>query len=194
MANGKLTNKQQRFVDEYLQSSNATDAARKAGYKGDAKQLSVIGAQNLGKLSIATIIKERSDESGITVQETLQGLAEIARGSIFDFITIAGGVPVIDFEKAELEGQLHLIKKLTMSKGKITFELYDKQRALETFAKHHGLLASTLKIETWQDRAIQDIKQGNIEFDELAEEFDIDLATQLFARAGVRVSLSEATE
>ena len=31
----KLTPKQQRFVSEYLKTGNATEAARRAGYKGN---------------------------------------------------------------------------------------------------------------------------------------------------------------
>ena len=47
------------------------------------------------------------------------------------------------------------------------------------------------KIETWQDRAIADIREGKIDYKDLADAFDTDLATQLFARAGVPVSYSE---
>lgn len=44
----KLTEKQKRFIDYYIEYSNATEACRKAGYKG--KNLDVIGSQNLVKL------------------------------------------------------------------------------------------------------------------------------------------------
>jgi hypothetical protein len=44
------------------------------------------------------------------------------------------------------------------------------------------------KVETWEDRAIEDIRKGVIGFDDLQDAFDTDLATQLFARAGVSIS------
>jgi len=44
------------------------------------------------------------------------------------------------------------------------------------------------KVETWQDQAIADIREGKIEYKDLADAFDTDLATQLFTRAGVPVS------
>ncbi|MFR3787263.1 MAG: terminase small subunit [Agathobaculum desmolans] len=46
---GKLTVKQQAWIDFYKQGKTAAEAARLAGYKGD--NLNVIGAQNLTKLS-----------------------------------------------------------------------------------------------------------------------------------------------
>lgn len=151
MVNGKLTNKQQIFVDEYLKSWNATDAARKAGYKGNDKTLSVVGSENLAKPNIAAIIESRLDaslkDSKITADETLQGLSDMATSDISDFVRVSGGLPIVDFEKAEKAGKLHLIKKLTMSDGKISFELYSKQRALETMAKHHGLLNTKIEID-----------------------------------------------
>lgn len=43
----KLTQKQQRFVDEYIISGNATQAAIKAGYS--KKTARFVGAENLTK-------------------------------------------------------------------------------------------------------------------------------------------------
>lgn len=56
----KLTVKQQRFVDFY--DGNGTEAARKAGYKGDRNQLHTIAAQNLQKLTIKQAIEKREEK------------------------------------------------------------------------------------------------------------------------------------
>lgn len=55
----KLTLKQELFVSAYLGASmgNATDAARRAGYKGNANQLASVGTENLRKPAIATAIQ-----------------------------------------------------------------------------------------------------------------------------------------
>ena len=53
MAEKKLTPKQKAFVSEYLKSGNATEAARKAGYKGSDNILAAIGSQNLRKLNVS---------------------------------------------------------------------------------------------------------------------------------------------
>ena len=44
----KLTEKQKRFIDYYIQTGNASESCRMAGYRGD--NLDVIGAKNLNKL------------------------------------------------------------------------------------------------------------------------------------------------
>lgn len=44
-----------------------------------------------------------------------------------------------------------------------------------------------LKVDDWRSEAIEEIRTGNIGFEELAEVFDHDLATELFKAAGVPV-------
>jgi len=52
-----LTNKQHRFVDEYMIDLNATQAAIRSGYsKKTARQ---IGEQNLSKIDIQAVLTER---------------------------------------------------------------------------------------------------------------------------------------
>lgn len=57
---GKLTQKQKRFVDEYLISGNATQAAIKAGYS--EKTATVTGAENLRKPNIKKAIDKKTAE------------------------------------------------------------------------------------------------------------------------------------
>jgi len=52
-----FTAKQQAFVDAY--AGNATDAARKAGYKGNDSTLGNVGSQNLKNPQIAEAIAAR---------------------------------------------------------------------------------------------------------------------------------------
>ena len=64
---GKLTEKQQRFVDEYLIDLNATQAAIRAGYS--VKTADAIGCENLTKpniqQAIAEHMAERSRRTGV---------------------------------------------------------------------------------------------------------------------------------
>ena len=53
----KFTVKQQRFIDFYV--GNATDAARKAGYKGNNITLAAVGLENLEKPHIFSAIQSR---------------------------------------------------------------------------------------------------------------------------------------
>lgn len=54
----KLTNKQQRFADYYIQSGNATEAAVKAGYS--KKTARSIGQENLTKPDIKEYIDKQN--------------------------------------------------------------------------------------------------------------------------------------
>lgn len=81
----KLTQKQRRFVDAYCSVSNfnATDAARRAGYKHPNKQ----GPENLVKLGavISQRMKELQKKSGSAIlnqQQVAERLSRFADGSI----------------------------------------------------------------------------------------------------------------
>lgn len=77
-----LTPKQQAFVDAY--DGNATEAARKAGYKGNDVTLGAVGAENLKKPLIANAIKDRQEnrqKSTIATREERQAfLTRVIRG------------------------------------------------------------------------------------------------------------------
>ena len=86
MADEKLTPKQKRFCEEYLKSGNATDAAKKAGYK--ASSACEIGAQNLRKLQISAYIKRRMEEQEAALvadsNEILKFYTSVMRGEVKD--------------------------------------------------------------------------------------------------------------
>ncbi|WP_423245457.1 terminase small subunit [Mannheimia haemolytica] len=76
---GKLTDKQKRFVEEYLIDLNATQAAIRAGYS--EKTAYSIGEENLRKPEIRSAIQEaknkRSERTQITQDDVLNGLLEV---------------------------------------------------------------------------------------------------------------------
>ena len=80
----ELTPKQKTFADYYLECGNATEAAKRAGYK----QPHVQGSQNLGKLSISQYIAERQkqieDERIADISEVLRFFTSVMRGEIKD--------------------------------------------------------------------------------------------------------------
>ena len=74
----KLTDKQQRFISEYLLDLNATAAYKRAGYKGSQKALEAHAARMVGngrvQAAIQEALKTRNQRTEITtdlvVQET----------------------------------------------------------------------------------------------------------------------------
>ena len=76
----KLTEKQKRFCEEYLIDFNATQAALRAGYS--QKTAYSIGDENLRKpeiqLEIQTLIRKRSERTGINADIVIKELVKIA--------------------------------------------------------------------------------------------------------------------
>jgi phage terminase small subunit len=140
-----LTKKQKVFVEEYLQSWNATESAIRAGYS--KKSAYSIGSENLKKPVIAEEIQSRLDAMVMSADETLVSLSKIARGDMSDFLSLDSNEHLLDFKQAQRRGSITLIKKFKIGKHGIEFELYDKQAALNTLAKHHGLLKERIEID-----------------------------------------------
>ena len=84
----RMTEKQKRFVEEYLIDLNATQAAIRAGYKVDNAQQ--VGSENLSKLVVREAIEqalaERSRRTGINQDRVVQELAKIAFVKITDVV------------------------------------------------------------------------------------------------------------
>jgi phage terminase small subunit len=78
----KLTEKQKRFADYFIETGNATESARKAGYKGN--NLNKVASENLAKLDIKNYIDERiAEKDAIRIakqDEILAYLSSIMRG------------------------------------------------------------------------------------------------------------------
>lgn len=90
----KLTEKQKRFADYYVETANATEAAKRAGYKG--KNLNRIASENLSKLDIKNYIDEKlaalESERIATASEVLQLLTSAARGELEEEVVVTVGV------------------------------------------------------------------------------------------------------
>jgi len=75
-----LTDKQQRFIEEYMRDFNATQAAIRAGYQ--VKAAYAMGAENLRKPLIAEEITKRkqtlAEDAGVFAQRTIRELGRIA--------------------------------------------------------------------------------------------------------------------
>ena len=77
----KLTPKQKAFADYYIELGNATEAAQKAGYKGN--NLNRIASENLSKLDIKQYIEEKMEEISSNriakAEEVLEYLTRVIR-------------------------------------------------------------------------------------------------------------------
>lgn len=179
----KLTKKQKLWVEAYLETWNATEAARRAGYSGDENALAVRGSENVRKRNLRKEIDRRLAEAAMSANEVLARLSEQATASFADFFD-KWGHPKWD----EIRARGHLIKKVYRTKHGWRIELHDSQRALELLAKHHALLTDRIEVHDWRTRVIGLLQEGKLTPDEVRNELGDRLAEELFEAAGVRVS------
>lgn len=75
-----LTEKQKRFIDYYIETANATESAKRAGYS--IKTAKNIGNENLTKLDffISAKLKEKETQRIASQDEVLEYLTKVMRG------------------------------------------------------------------------------------------------------------------
>ncbi len=89
----KLTAKQQKFADNYIETGNAAKSALNAGYS--EKTAAVIGAENLLKPNIKSYIDEKmkqiADDKIAGQKEVLELLTDVMRGNVTETIVSGNG-------------------------------------------------------------------------------------------------------
>ncbi|MDB6229189.1 terminase small subunit [Lactobacillus amylovorus] len=90
----KLTNKQQKFADEYIRTGNATKSALEAGYSPKTAQR--MGSENLSKPLIKSyinsVMKKLESAKIATAKETLEYLSSVMRGEQTEDVVTNKGV------------------------------------------------------------------------------------------------------
>ena len=89
----KLTEKQKRFADYYIETGNATESARRAGYKG--KNLNNVASENLAKVGVKSYIDEKlkvlENERTASAKEVLEFLTKSMRGELDEEVVVVEG-------------------------------------------------------------------------------------------------------
>src|SRR5215207_7021062 len=146
----KLTIKEALFCLQYVRHFNATQAAIAAGYS--KKSAHYQGSDILHRPRVKAELKRLLAHHGMTSEEILARLSEMARGNIGEIIELCD-VPVLDregnhvgnvqsirFKQDAFERFGHLIKSIRpLTSGEFQIELHDPLRALELLGKAYGL-------------------------------------------------------
>lgn len=137
-ADAKLKAQRQAFVEHYLETWNASEAARRAGYsKKTARQQ---GSRLLTNVDIRRQIEARLTDIAMGPNEVLARLTEMATSSMEDFVNPDKlGVRIVDLKRAAERGKLHLVKKVSETQHGLAVELHDQQAALVQLGRHYGL-------------------------------------------------------
>jgi len=142
-----LSDKQRRFVEEYMVDLNATQAAIRAGYSLNTAHS--IGSENLTKPEIQKAIQEKqkelSEATNISAKRILEEYAKIAFSDVRELFTpdnnlydirqlddsTAGAISSVEIDALNVQGmQVGETKKVKM---------YNKLTALEALGKHLGI-------------------------------------------------------
>lgn len=158
----KLTDKQRRFVDEYLLDLNAAQAAIRAGYS--AKTASRIGPQLLGKSWVRDAIDARMGKRQQRVEVTQDDVVrELAAMALYDPAEIAGVEIKTQADIARLPESVRraIVGWKFDREGRIELKLSPKTPSLELLGRH---------LSMWKDSVALTGKDGGpIETRELGE-------------------------
>ena len=159
----ELTEKQKRFVDYYIETGNATEAARRAGYQG--KNLNRIASENLSKLD--SYIKERlesKEDSRIAKQdEVLRYLTSVMRREHAESVVVT----LMEEKTTYVPDEHGTMRKQTIKHEvpqvvEIPAKLSDANKAAELLGKRYCLW--TDKVDVTSEGIVQiidDIPKGD---------------------------------
>jgi phage terminase small subunit len=159
-----LTIRQRAFVQAITgpAAGNATKAAEMAGYMAENyNSLKVTASRLLTYANVQEAISHVFAQRKMTPEWAVSAITDIASASMANFLSVGDdGRPVFDWAKAAAAGAIGHVREYKedgiegSGEGSVdqaiikrSFKLYDKQRALETVLKMHGLLKDTVKHE-----------------------------------------------
>lgn len=133
MSEKKLTERQKRFVDFYIKTGNASEAARLAGYS--KKNVDVDSAKLLVNPSvsreIAKRLKELESSRTADLKETLEYMTAVMRGEKEDVVVVTVGTGK-GFSRSEIV--------------KVPISTRDRLKAAEYLAKIHGAFKTEIQV------------------------------------------------
>lgn len=148
----KMTEKQKRFIEEYLIDLNATQAAIRAGYSpkyADREGHKLVENSRVSE-AIEKALAERSRRTGINQDRVVQELAKIAFVKITDVVNDDCEI-LPDADEADLAAiESVKVKSIPTKSGEVGVErevkLSSKLKALELLGKHLGMWNDKLDV------------------------------------------------
>jgi phage terminase small subunit len=180
----KLTPKQQRFVNAYIETGSGIEAARIAGYKQVPDALYVTAHRLLRNAKISERIKERLAENDVTADEVKKTLASQMRADVTELFNENGGFDLQTIKDRKIG---HLIKKIKVrrewERGEndekipvdvIELEVYSAQTAAMHLAKVLGIeqlpQQNQQDAEKWKKIALDISKKHKRPLEEVTQE------------------------
>jgi hypothetical protein len=130
---------QRTFTIEYLVTSNATAAARTAGYASPEKQ----GSRLLTYPKIQAAISDYFFGPEMDAREVIQRLGQQARAEWTEYLRPDG---TIDVDQMEADGRKYLVNGVRPSKEGPVYEFPDQQKALVDIGRYHKLFTDGVDV------------------------------------------------
>ena len=160
----KLTPKQEAFAQAYIETSNASEAYRRA-YPGSDKwkpealhvKASVMLSNGKVQVRLETLRAEIAKRHDITIDKIVRELALIGFSNMLDYISVQEGDAFVDLSKLTREQAAAIgeITSETYLEGKgedartvkrTKFKLSDKRGALVDLGKHLGMFPQQVNV------------------------------------------------
>jgi hypothetical protein len=127
--------KRELFVLHYLGSANgnATEAARRAGYRHPR----MAGSRLLTKADIRAAIEAKLTGLVMSQDEVLVRMAKLATGDISDFLVIDNGRWKVDVKQLKRLG--YMVKRIRATKDGPELEMESKFNALVKIGEYYGM-------------------------------------------------------
>lgn len=149
-----ITPRNRKFIENYVNSGNATDAYIQAGYSANGAEAGA--SRLLTNVNIIHAVEERRKEiarkSDITAQQVINEIAKIAFANSEDFfrwdkvrielaegVEVEKGVAILKTPEELTRNHKACIKSIEEKQHGIKLELYDKQKALESLKQYFGV-------------------------------------------------------
>jgi phage terminase small subunit len=175
--------RRQKFVDAYLVSGNATQAALEAGYA--PKTATVQGSRLLRSVHVKAAIEQAqvqvAEKAEMTAVQVLKELATLATSDIRHYrvaedgsLALAEGAP--DSAMRCVSG-VHFKTRTITTKGKTLvekdchFTLWSKPQALQLLAKHFALLVERHEVNLTQQHLARITMMSDLELQMVLQAF-----------------------
>jgi phage terminase small subunit len=142
-----LSPKRRRFVEAYLQTWNASEAARQAGYKNDPN---TAGPRLMANDGIKAAIAARMKQIAMKSDEVLLRLTQQASNEAAAYIRDDG---TVDLARLISDGKSHLIKGTKWDRrGNLIVEFYDAQAALTLIGRAQRIFVEQVDLHQHMDQ------------------------------------------
>lgn len=105
----KLTEKQKKFADYYIETGNATEAYRRAGYTGKGNVAEAAASRLLSNVKVReyidNLIAQKDSERIASQDEILEFLTSVLRGQVKEQFPLGLGMGEQTLVKKELDGK-----------------------------------------------------------------------------------------